>query len=80
MAGGRASNRMFAEAEEQAVVHAPVAAQPGQSLFGIDVNMPKMTLVGGGLPVVKNGVVVGAVGVSGGSVAQDVDVAKAMLG
>lgn len=56
------------------------AAQPGQSLFGIDVNMPKMTLVGGGLPVVKNGVVVGAVGVSGGSVAQDVDVAKAMLG
>ena len=56
------------------------AAQPGQSLFGIDVNLPKMTLVGGGIPVLKNGVVVGAVGVSGGSVAQDVDVAKAMVG
>lgn len=56
------------------------AAQPGQSLFGIDVNMPKMTLVGGGLPVVKSGVVVGGVGASGGSVAQDVEVAKAMLG
>ena len=56
------------------------AAQPGGSLFGIDVNMPKMTLVGGGIPVLKNGVVVGAVGVSGGSVAQDVDVAKAMVG
>ena len=56
------------------------AAQPGQSLFGIDVNLPKMTLVGGGIPVIKNGAVVGAVGVSGGSVAQDVDVAKAMVG
>ena len=55
------------------------AAQPGQNLFGIDVNMPKMTLVGGGIPVLKNGVVVGAVGVSGGSVEQDVDVAKAMV-
>lgn len=38
-----------------------------------------MTLVGGGIPVLRNGVVVGAVGVSGGSVAQDVDVAKAMV-
>ncbi len=56
------------------------AAQPGQSLFGIDVNLPKVTLVGGGIPIVAGGVVVGAVGVSGGSVAQDVDVATAMLG
>lgn len=56
------------------------AAQPGQSLFGIDVNLPKVTLVGGGLPIVKNGVVVGGVGASGGTVAQDVDVAQAMLG
>ncbi len=56
------------------------AAQPGQSLFGIDVNLPKLTLVGGGLPVVKGGGVVGGVGASGGTVAQDVEVAQAMLG
>lgn len=54
-------------------------AQPGAPLYGIDVNMPKLTLVGGGLPVQKAGAVIGAVGVSGGSVEQDVDVAKAML-
>lgn len=55
------------------------AAQPGQSLFGIDVNLPKITLVGGGIPLKKAGQVVGAVGVSGGSVAQDILVAEAMV-
>jgi cob(I)alamin adenosyltransferase len=54
-------------------------AQPGAPLYGIEVNMPKLTLVGGGLPVQKDGAVVGAVGVSGGSVEQDLDVAEAML-
>ncbi len=53
-------------------------AQPGQSLYGIDVNLPKITLVGGGLPLHKDGKVVGAVGVSGGSVEQDIAVAQAM--
>ncbi len=55
------------------------AAQPGASLYGIDVNLPKLTLVGGGLPLRKDGKVVGAVGVSGGAVEQDVDVAQAMV-
>lgn len=54
-------------------------AQPGAPLFGIDVNMPKLTLVGGGLPLQVAGQVVGAVGVSGGSVEQDLDVAQAMV-
>jgi len=56
-------------------------AQPGAPLFGIDVNTPDLTLVGGGLPVagVEGGTVIGAVGVSGGSVEQDIDVAQAML-
>jgi len=54
-------------------------AQPGAPLFGIDVSTPELTLVGGGLPVISGGVVVGAVGVSGGSVEQDTDVAQAML-
>ena len=47
-------------------------------LYGIDVNVPNLTLVGGGIPLIKAGAVVGAVGVSGGSVEQDVDVAQAM--
>ena len=54
-------------------------SQPGQPLFGIDVNMPKLTLVGGGLPLKINNKLVGAVGVSGGSVEQDIDVAQAMV-
>lgn len=54
-------------------------AQPGESLYSIDVNLPKITLVGGGLPLSKDGKVVGAVGVSGGSVEQDIAVAEAMV-
>ena len=53
--------------------------QPGGSLYGIDVNLPKVTLVGGGFPLKKDGKVVGAVGVSGGSVAEDIAVAEAMV-
>jgi cob(I)alamin adenosyltransferase len=54
-------------------------AQPGEPLYGIDINLPKITLVGGGLPLTKDGKVVGAVGVSGGSVTQDISVAEAMV-
>jgi ATP:cob(I)alamin adenosyltransferase len=53
-------------------------SQPEAPLYGIAANMPNLTLVGGGLPLEKNGKVVGAVGVSGGSVEQDVTVAQAM--
>jgi len=54
-------------------------AQPGQPLFGIEANLPQVTLVGGGIPVKQDGKVAGAVGVSGGSVEQDITVATAML-
>lgn len=54
-------------------------SQPGQPLFHIDVNMEKFTLIGGGFPVIRHGRVIGGVGVSGGSVEQDMDVAQAML-
>jgi uncharacterized protein GlcG (DUF336 family) len=67
-----------------AVARMPTAAlagysQPGQPLFGIEANLPKLTLVGGGIPLSKDGKVVGAVGVSGGSVEQDIAVAQAMV-
>jgi ATP:cob(I)alamin adenosyltransferase len=54
-------------------------SQPGQSLFGIEANLPKVTLVGGGIPLCKEGKTVGAVGVSGGSVEDDIAVAQAMV-
>ncbi len=67
-----------------AVVRLPTAelaklSQPGQPLFGIDVNLPRMTLVGGGIPLNKNGTIVGAIGVSGGAVEQDIAIAQAMV-
>ena len=49
---------------------------PGQSLYGIG-NDPDIIIFGGGIPLVHDGFVVGAVGVSGGSVEEDVAVAKA---
>lgn len=42
-------------------------AQPGQPLFG------------GGIPLMRDGALVGAVGVSGGTVDQDQEVAEAGL-
>ena len=54
-------------------------SQPGESLYGIDASLPKVTLVGGGIPLSKDGKVVGAVGVSGGAVDQDIAVAQAMV-
>ena len=54
-------------------------AEPGGPLYGIGSNLQGVTLIGGGLPLFAKGRVVGAVGVSGGSVDQDVEVARAMV-
>lgn len=54
-------------------------AQPGAQFFGIDASLPGLTLVGGGLPLVQNGIVIGGVGASGGAAGQDIDVAQAMV-
>lgn len=53
-------------------------AQPGQPLFGIQ-NSSKIVIFGGGIPIVSNGKILGAIGVSGGAVEQDVECAKAGL-
>jgi len=42
------------------------AAQPGKELFGIEVTNRGLVIFGGGELLVRNGVIVGAVGVSGG--------------
>jgi uncharacterized protein GlcG (DUF336 family) len=53
-------------------------AQPGQQFFGIHVsNDCKIMIFAGGIPLTRDGKVVGAIGVSGGSGAQDHAVAEA---
>jgi len=55
-------------------------AQSGKPLFGIqESNAGKVVIFGGGVPVVFEGMIVGAVGASAGTVEQDVAVAEAAL-
>jgi uncharacterized protein GlcG (DUF336 family) len=54
------------------------ASQPRDSLFGIHAsNNGRLIIFGGGIPLRKSGELVGAVGVSGGAVPQDIEVAEA---
>ncbi len=53
-------------------------AQPGQPLFGINTtNGGRIVIFAGGIPLMRDGEVVGAVGVSGGTVDEDHEVAEA---
>ena len=53
-------------------------AQPGQPLFGINTtNGGRIVIFAGGIPLERDGEVVGAVGVSGGTVDEDHEVAGA---
>ncbi|WP_294705975.1 heme-binding protein [uncultured Fusobacterium sp.] len=53
---------------------------PGQSLYGLNTtNNCRIITFGGGFPIVINGEIVGAVGVSGGTVEEDMSIAKAGL-
>jgi uncharacterized protein GlcG (DUF336 family) len=53
-------------------------ARPGGELFGLHTTCGgRFVIFGGGLPVITEGEVVGAIGVSGGSVADDVMCATA---
>ncbi|RRD70317.1 MULTISPECIES: heme-binding protein [unclassified Desulfovibrio] len=53
------------------------ASQPGKELYGIEVTNGGLVIFGGGELLIRNGLIVGAIGVSGGSVAEDTVVAKA---
>ena len=54
------------------------AAAPGGPLYGIEVTNGGLVIFGGGVPLVEaDGEVVGAIGVSAGTVEQDVKVAQA---
>lgn len=53
-------------------------AQSGQPLFGIHAtNGGRLVIFGGGIPLQSDGNIIGAVGVSGGTVEQDQQVAEA---
>ena len=55
-------------------------AQSGRPLFGIQqTNAGKVVIFGGGVPVVLDGAIVGAVGASAGTVEQDIAVAEAAI-
>jgi uncharacterized protein GlcG (DUF336 family) len=52
-------------------------AQPGAPLYGIETTNSSLVVFGGGIRLLRDDQVVGAVGVSGGSPEQDVEVAGA---
>jgi uncharacterized protein GlcG (DUF336 family) len=55
-------------------------AQSGEPLFGIQQsNAGTVVIFGGGIPVMLDGSVVGAVGASAGTVEQDIAIAKAAI-
>jgi uncharacterized protein GlcG (DUF336 family) len=54
------------------------ASQPGKPAYGISSAVDgRMVVIAGGVPVLVDGLVVGAIGVSSGSPAQDLEVAEA---
>ena len=53
------------------------SARPGESLYGVqNTTQGKIVIFGGGYPLEREGEIVGAIGVSGGAVEQDMDVAQ----
>ncbi len=53
---------------------------PGGSLYGIEqTNGGRVVVFGGGMPVFLDGRIAGAIGVSGGTVAEDMDIARHAL-
>ena len=55
-------------------------AQSGKPLFGIqESNSEKVVIFGGGIPVILDETIVGAVGASAGTVEQDIAVAEAAI-
>lgn len=58
-----------------------VAVSPGQPLCGLNTaNGGRFIIFGGGFPIVESGNIIGGFGVSGGSVEEDMMVARAGLG
>ena len=77
---GIAQNKAYTSAAmKMSTAEVGKLSTPGESLFGINTADPKLVIFGGGFPLFQNGKLVGAFGVSGGSVAQDEQIGKAVL-
>ena len=74
-----AVDKSFAAAGVQKGTHVlGEVSQPGNPAYGLSATLGgRMVVVAGGLPVLSGGQVVGSVGVSSGSPAQDLEVAEA---
>jgi uncharacterized protein GlcG (DUF336 family) len=56
------------------------SALPGGPSFGVNTtNFGKVVILGGGIPLISEGHIVGGIGVSGGSSAQDIEIANAAV-
>lgn len=52
-------------------------SQPGKELYGVQyTNEGKIVIFGGGVPLIWNHIIVGALGVSGGTLSQDISLAN----
>ena len=70
------------KARTSILMNAPTSAlmplvQPGAELYGLEQLSGGMVIFGGGILLIEGDVVIGAIGVSAGSVEQDVSVAEA---
>jgi uncharacterized protein GlcG (DUF336 family) len=63
---------------DKATSYLATLAQSGEPLFGIqESNAGKVVIFGGGIPIIFEGNIIGAVGASAGTVEQDIAVAEA---
>lgn len=75
---GIAQNKAYtAAAMQKPTGELAALAAPGGSLFGLNTADARIVVFGGGFPLWSGGVLVGAVGVSGGSIEQDERIARA---
>ena len=76
-----AINKAFTSAQfGKPTIELKTDAEPGGELFGLNLTLDRRVVVfGGGLPLKRDGEVVGAVGASGGTSAQDQEIAAAMV-
>ena len=76
-----AINKAYTSAALKMATHDLTAlSQPGQALYGIEnSNAGRIILFGGGYPLFDQGKIVGGIGVSGGSVEEDMVVAEYVL-
>src|SRR5690554_2515934 len=66
-----------ASAAKKATHEYGASSQPGSPAYGINSAIGgRLMVVGGGLPIIVDGAVVGAIGVSSGTPAQDTEVAQ----